>query len=63
MSASDAFARSMRDRGAYWGDAANALGGGVGVGMVEGVEGGAAVDLELERLVGAGVEDRDRDQV
>src|SRR5436309_11123146 len=35
--------------------------GGVGVGMVEGVEGAAAVDLELEGLVGARVNYRDGD--
>jgi hypothetical protein len=31
--------------------------------VVEGVERGAAVDVELELVVGAGVEDRDRDPV
>jgi len=53
----------VSDRGAQRGDAADALGGGVDIGMVEGVEGVAPVDLEFEALVGAGVEDRDRDLV
>jgi hypothetical protein len=40
-------------------EAASGAGGGVDVGVVEGVEGGAAVDVELEGLAGAGVENRD----
>ena len=43
------------------GQVASGAGGGVRIGMVEGVERGAPVDFEPEGHVGARVEDRDRD--